>query len=266
MSRSSSELKRRARANLTGHYRIPMEVFLLVVAIPMVLELPFSMLRSEYSTTLQTVIYYLAEFLISLVTTVLTAGQIRIHIFMARKKDYTTGYVFWGINHHPDRIILVGLLIAGLSFLASIPMLYGTYLMNQVLGGQGLFSIDLNSLEPVLMKFALLALLTLLIQVIIDLFLQLPFYLLMDYDQMTAGECIKIGVDLMKGQKKRLFLLMLSFIGMDLLMFLSLGIGSLWVVPYKQQTYALFYLDVIGDLKDELPPQPDDYQPFQQYV
>ena len=55
----------------------------------------------------------------------------------------------------------------------------------------------------------------------------------------------------MKGHKGRLFYIVLSFLGMDILVLLSLGIGSLWIMPYQSQTYTLFYLDITGQLPEE---------------
>ncbi|MBQ6716502.1 MAG: DUF975 family protein, partial [Clostridia bacterium] len=36
----------------------------------------------------------------------------------------------------------------------------------------------------------------------------------------------------------------LSFIGWDILAVLTLGIGNLWLTPYRQAAQAAFYLDL----------------------
>ena len=48
----------------------------------------------------------------------------------------------------------------------------------------------------------------------------------------------------MKGHKLHLIYLYCSFIGMGILELLSIGIGALWIEPYKSQTFANFYLNV----------------------
>jgi len=53
---------------------------------------------------------------------------------------------------------------------------------------------------------------------------------------------------LMKGNKGRIFYIILSFIGWMCLGMLSFGSGLLWVIPYMQQTLIQFYLDVKGEL------------------
>ena len=48
----------------------------------------------------------------------------------------------------------------------------------------------------------------------------------------------------MKGHKGRLFYIELSFLPLLLLGAVSL-IGLLWVIPYMQMTYAVFYFDIM---------------------
>ncbi|KRM95211.1 DUF975 family protein [Loigolactobacillus rennini] len=50
---------------------------------------------------------------------------------------------------------------------------------------------------------------------------------------------------LMYGHKMDYFLLVLSFLGWDLLGVLTLGIGFLWIAPYQNATYAAFYNDLV---------------------
>jgi uncharacterized membrane protein len=48
----------------------------------------------------------------------------------------------------------------------------------------------------------------------------------------------------MKGNKWRFFCLTLSFIGWNMLGILTLGIASIWVVPYEQAAIAAFYKEI----------------------
>ena len=70
------------------------------------------------------------------------------------------------------------------------------------------------------------------------------YYILNDNSEMGAMEAIEKSKELMKGQKGKLFLLQLSFIGWFFLSILTLGIGLLWLVPYYQTTMANFYEDI----------------------
>lgn len=54
-------------------------------------------------------------------------------------------------------------------------------------------------------------------------------------------DCITKSKELMNGHKWRLFCLQLSFIGWEILSSICLGIGHIWLTPYKKATYAAFY-------------------------
>ena len=62
--------------------------------------------------------------------------------------------------------------------------------------------------------------------------------------EMSAKEAMTVSIDMMKGNKWRLFCMEISFIGWGLLSVLTLGIGFLWLSPYMNAAYAAFYDDV----------------------
>lgn len=71
-------------------------------------------------------------------------------------------------------------------------------------------------------------------------------YILAEHPELTAGEAIARSKEMMEGNRGRLFCLQLSFIGWDILSALTLGIGGLWLTPYKQAATAAFYREVSG--------------------
>ena len=71
-------------------------------------------------------------------------------------------------------------------------------------------------------------------------------YILAEHPELTAGEAIERSKAMMHGHRWRLFCLQLSFIGWDLLCILTMGIGNLWLLPYKQAAEAAFYREVSG--------------------
>lgn len=71
-------------------------------------------------------------------------------------------------------------------------------------------------------------------------------YILADNPGMAPNDAIKASMQLMQGNKWRLFCLDLSFIGWDLLSALTCGILYFWVAPYKQAAYAAFYQNLIS--------------------
>ncbi|GAK47033.1 hypothetical protein LOSG293_011330 [Secundilactobacillus oryzae JCM 18671] len=67
-----------------------------------------------------------------------------------------------------------------------------------------------------------------------------------DPTKISALDCITQSRQLMNGNKWRLFLLQLSFIGWLLLATLTLGIGFLWLTPYVIMTQMAFYVGLKG--------------------
>lgn len=71
-------------------------------------------------------------------------------------------------------------------------------------------------------------------------------YILAEDPELTADEAISQSKSIMMGNKWRFFCLQISFIGWDILATLAFGIGHLWLTPYKQAAYAVFYREVSG--------------------
>ncbi len=71
-------------------------------------------------------------------------------------------------------------------------------------------------------------------------------YILAEHPELSASEAISKSKQMMEGNKWRLFCLQFSFIGWDILCAFTLGIGNLWLTPYKQAATAAFYREVSG--------------------
>lgn len=69
-------------------------------------------------------------------------------------------------------------------------------------------------------------------------------YLLKDFPELSANQCINLSIKMMKGHKLDLFYLHLSFIGWIVPACLTGGIGCIWLVPYVSVAEAAFYQDV----------------------
>lgn len=66
-------------------------------------------------------------------------------------------------------------------------------------------------------------------------------FILAENPYLSANEAITESKERMRGNKWSLFLLNLSFIGWDILSILTLGVGYIWLNPYKNAAYAAFY-------------------------
>lgn len=66
-------------------------------------------------------------------------------------------------------------------------------------------------------------------------------YILADNPDMDVNQARLRSIEMMNGNKWRLFCLDCSFIGWAILCVLTCGILSYWVIPYRQCAYAAFY-------------------------
>lgn len=71
-------------------------------------------------------------------------------------------------------------------------------------------------------------------------------YILAENPEMAPSDAIARSKEMMAGNRWRLFCLHFSFIGWGILSALTLGIGNLWLTPYKQAATAAFYQDLCG--------------------
>lgn len=72
-------------------------------------------------------------------------------------------------------------------------------------------------------------------------------YIQAEHPEMTPSDVLARSKEMMEGNRWRLFCLEFSFIGWEILSALSLGIGNLWLTPYRQAATAAFYRDVSGN-------------------
>ena len=69
----------------------------------------------------------------------------------------------------------------------------------------------------------------------------MAFYIKSDHPEYDWKACIKESQRIMAGNKGKLFVLQLSFIGWYIVGALCFGVGTLWVVPYQAAAEANFY-------------------------
>lgn len=74
----------------------------------------------------------------------------------------------------------------------------------------------------------------------------MTYFILAENPEMRASEAISRSKELMNGNKWRLFCLDFSFIGWALLASLAMGIGNLFLTPYRRAANAAFYRDITG--------------------
>ncbi len=73
------------------------------------------------------------------------------------------------------------------------------------------------------------------------------YFILRDNPEMGTNEILKKSEAMMMGHKGEFFVLNLSFIGWSLLVGLTMGVGSLWLIPYVQVTLSNYYDDLLSE-------------------
>lgn len=69
-------------------------------------------------------------------------------------------------------------------------------------------------------------------------------YILAEHPELTASQAIARSKELMAGNRWRLFCLQFSFIGWSILCAFTLGIGNLFLNPYRAAAETAFYRDL----------------------
>lgn len=88
-------------------------------------------------------------------------------------------------------------------------------------------------------------------------------YILRDHPELSRRAAIHLSREIMAGNKGRLLLLWLSFLGWAVLALFTCGIGFLWLAPYIGVSEAGFYEDVMHQYRqrigeEEVEPAEDD--------
>ena len=86
----------------------------------------------------------------------------------------------------------------------------------------------------------------LIVSVIISLMYSQSYFVMLDFPDFTALQCLRFSRRIMKGSKARRFYLDMSFIPLYLLGLLTCCIGLLFVIPYVNTTYSNFYLELMS--------------------
>lgn len=252
-----SNIKREAREQLLGNYSIAAGTFALLFVFSYIVMTVVSQALMTFaigSGNLQNLDMAKAQALMSngqnemmfLILTYIVMGIVTPLIsiittgftYVCREISYgrrpKSSDIFYCFKNHPDKVIIISLIIYVVQIIVSAPaQIYGNRFME-------------DSGESFLI-YVVLLLAGAVVTIIINLMLAQSYLLYLDETELGAVDCLKNSISMMKGNKWRLFCLMLSFIGYGLLALVSLGIALFWIAPYQELTYINFYRDLKGE-------------------
>lgn len=241
MKNTNARLKGDAREILIGKYSVLIAAFLISDFLSYGLSALVPMSHTYGFSTFSMVTFLVCSLIIYFLTMILSVGSNHLYLNVARGNNYRISDIFYCFTHQPDKVILLAFRLFLINLGCMLPFLAAATAVIVRTPALALF-------PGVFFSFPVLgaAALSLLLALIVNLRYVLVFYLYLDQPWMTSGELMRQSSQLMKGKKLRFLLLQLSFLGMALLVILSLGLGLLWLHPYVTMTNTLFYLDAIG--------------------
>lgn len=180
---------------------------------------------------------YIASLSVSLLTSILIgalgAGVSLYYLTLACGQPASIRNLFHAYKENPNKYLTIALVQTLIHFVCSLP----AYLCNY-------FNLINPSYQWTLL-FYICEIVGQLVAYPLVLGLSQSYRLLLDFPEMSVIQVLLKSWRLMKGSKLRLFLLILSFLPLELAAVFTCGIGYLWLSPYKNMTYTLFYLELL---------------------
>ena len=249
--KSFSDLKNNAKEKLTGKYGSALAVstlmpisFVFVVLFPLFMTTlaPYIIITettdnglSDASIVVFLLLCYLTLIIGGILTYMLRSGITLFFLKTACKQHGTLSDLFFGFIWQFKKSLVYSVISSLMFHIIMLPFEF--FLLAIICGVHTSFTFT-----AVTLSFTL----GMLIYKPLELGLSQYYFLLLDFPKQKASELLKMSRHIMKGHKWRFFLLRLSFLPLQLLSVISLGVGFLWVIPYQKMTYSLFFLDLMN--------------------
>lgn len=249
MRTPSKELKRRAKQKLRGKYGLCIGAQLILYAIVSLILVMFifaviiagvvgstNLTEAQNPVTEFLIIMLVVGILSVLMIAILSLfmpGILKIYLNISVSQPASLSDLLYGFKNKPHKFLGLYFVLFLMMVVWSIP--YYVVLAVTVI----------TDFIPVMVVLAVLTYLLLLAGILVtSLYVSQALFIFTDSPDKKILQCIRESIDMMKGNKGSLFYLNISFIGMTLMGYLSMGIGYLWVVPYMYATYAEYYQEL----------------------
>lgn len=180
-----------------------------------------------------TIFDYVLQMILCIFTTVFSIGLGLLCLNTACGRNLKISDMFYGFSHNFFKSIKLTALLVAVSQVYNIPLNIIVYM------------VQYDDYMEYLHLILLLLITGVIIYVPISLNLSQILFLTLDFPDLSAGEIIRQSINIMKGHKHRLFYIQLSFIPLMIINIFTFGIGGLWLTPYFNVTYALFFLNLM---------------------
>ena len=246
MKRTNRQLKYMAKNVLRGNYTIPILANIVINALSAAAG---SMTSALFPATsgMSTVLSQIFSFIITVIFSLFTAGLIYMYLNISRRRPHSFTDLIYLFSHNPDRILIVGFVLALINAIISIP----SVIADRFLFTDDVMNGDITAMLQYLYTTLFFLIITLAVYTVITLPLTFSYALMIDHPDLPAKEAIKTSIRLMKGNYWRYLKLLISFIPLYILSVFTCYIALLWVVPYQGITEIFLYRELTGDLDTE---------------
>lgn len=180
------------------------------------------------------ILYKVLSFFMNVMMGLFVMGRTRYFTLLNEEKEPAIVNLFLGFRKKPDRVLLAACIFEGIYFFTTLPAyIYSFY-----------YPLTTDDMLHTSIAFSLL-----LLGYMVGFFCTIPFfalyYVLGDFINLSFPKAVRFALWLMKGNTFRYIGLVIRLIPFEILGWLSLGLGFLWISPLIQSAYAHFYLDLV---------------------
>ncbi len=223
-----SHLKSVTREQLLGNYGKLSSYVLLYMLFGMVINHLSGMIYGEDAIT-----PILADLIAGLLSSIFTVGFLNVCMRFVREKEISIADFFYVFRHDPDKVIIISFILWFFRRLIYIPV---------ELSGVLKLSGDRSPGRILIVCLSVALLAALYVYVLI--MLSQAYLMYIDDPSLDARQIIAGSLNMMNSNKLRYFRLLISVFFMYCLTFITMGLGSFWMLPYMYGLMINFYEDI----------------------
>lgn len=180
---------------------------------------------------------YGIDLFIGALLSTISVGLSYVCLKAARGEEFKAAHIFKVYKMNPDRIIIIFFVTYLAKLLFTIPATLYSY------------AFPVNDAFSVHMFISFfLEIVGYVGQIAVTVMLSQSFFIYLDNPEQNSIITISKSFEIMKYHFGKYIYLMLSFIPWYFVIFVTCGVASIWVLPFINITYALFYMNVRGEL------------------
>ncbi len=232
---TTAELKGEAREALLGKYGTVIGACIIVASIEYIISSMVSQIIGGNALFLF-IVSEIVAIILELLFGILQSGIAYMYLNVIYKQPVNVTDVFYGFKENSQKAVCLQAIFT----VGDIILTIGTAILTYCVLYLGSFP------QKVVYTGIAFSVVGLIVSIMIRLTYSQVFFILNDFPNKSVPEIISLSVQLMKGNKLRLFKLYLSFIPYYLLGIVALFIPLLWVSVYKDCSVAAFYQNLIA--------------------